>query len=191
MKSLLAVGLLAVACSSESVIAITPTALFTGAVNTTLTVGVAAGGYPGGTFPTDGGSIVVDPTLGISISAPSSGGSFPLGFTFWAFVTPPGTTLQPGTFTDQNAMYATTFFSDFTTPDAGSSWSQFFQSQRPPEIGSFSLTITSAGPVSNPDGGTLGPGDPREWATPHGYYSATMTPTTEPDAGSVMVNVTF
>ena len=149
-----------------------PTATLSGAVNATFSISFFAWPAPGQPSLPDGGGVTVfDYDAGVFASF---GGVQP----FVASMALPGAALESGTFTADNAARVET---TYTQPDGGI-WDEFFYSSYPLTTGTFSLTITSPGPVSA-DG---------YWREAHGQFTATMPAVPETSAtGVVTVNATF
>jgi hypothetical protein len=114
-------------------------------------------------------------------------GGYPKTFipAFSSTVVISGTSLQTGTFTNANSLYAHCQV-QATSVQADGLWTQHFASTSPSsEVGTFSLSISSVGSITATDAGP-------QWRGSHGQLSATLpaSPYT-PDAGAVTVNVTF
>jgi hypothetical protein len=164
-------GALATACV-QGTGASAPTAIVSGAVNTTIPVDVFG-------FPTDSAVVFIISPLDANPSLPF----------LLSEVDMEGTSLRTGTFTDANSLYATTEFSqEAALPDGGvpAQWNESFLAADPSsQTGAFSLTISSVGSTARADGGF------GQWADSHGRLSATLPALTGDATGTVTVNITF
>jgi hypothetical protein len=113
--------------------------------------------------------------LGFAIS--TSSGTYP---SLAVAIQLAGTSLQPGTYTSSNTVKAGASVQQSQSGSA--TWAQFFN-QGTADQGTFSLTISSAG-------AEFDSGGDKAWPSPHGTYTATLTPVSGA-SGNVTVSVSF